>query len=206
VKRLLTFILTAAAIGLTACNSSPAETSESSVDPSEQASSSANDPEPDLDPLADVQTFEGLTNGHKGFDELPLIYEQNPPVGGDHLAPPFWQNCGFYDKPVRDEAAVHSLEHGAVWLTYDPDLPTDQVATLRTKVDGHPFVLVSPRADLPTPVVASAWGKQLTLTGADDPGLDAFIEAFENGPQNPEPGAPCSGGLDITADEEPLEA
>lgn len=68
---------------------------------------------------------------------------------------------------------------------------------------GHPYLLVSPRQDLPTPVVASAWGKQLTLAAADDPGLTAFIDTFENGPQTTEPGSPCSGGLDITA-EEPL--
>ncbi len=186
--------MTSALLALTACGGG---------DPSGTSSSATTNSstEPAGDPLADVQTFEGLASGHKTFADLPLTYAQIPPVGGDHLAQ--WQNCGYYANPVRDEAAVHSVEHGAVWITYQPDLPADQVATLASKVDGHPYVLVSPRDDLPAPVVASAWGKQLAMQSADDPGVDVFIAAFENGPQNPEPGAPCSGGLDITADEPP---
>lgn len=185
---------------MTACSGDgPPETSGSAT----SSAGSRSSTDPSGDPLVDVQTFEGLTNGHTTFAELPLAYAQNPPVGGDHLAPPYWQNCGYYSEPVRDEAAVHSMEHGAVWITYQPDLPADQVATLASKVDGHTYVLVSPRDDLPAPVVASAWGKQLAMQSADDPGVDAFIAAFENGPQNPEPGAPCAGGIDISADEPP---
>jgi hypothetical protein len=52
-------------------------------------------------------------------------YAQTPPVGGEHN--PVWQNCGFYQEPVRDETAVHSLEHGAVWITYSPDIPQDEI-------------------------------------------------------------------------------
>jgi hypothetical protein len=90
--------------------------------------------------------------------EADVDYEQNPPVGGAHN--PVWQNCGYYDQPVRDENAVHSLEHGAVWITYSPDLPQDQVDHLREIAENETYVLVSPRDDLPSPVVASAWGKQ----------------------------------------------
>ncbi len=53
----------------------------------------------------------------------PVFYGQIAPVGGDHG--PVLQNCGFYEEPVRNENAVHSLEHGAVWITYRPDLPVD---------------------------------------------------------------------------------
>jgi hypothetical protein len=55
-------------------------------------------------------------------------------------------------------------------------------------------VLVSPYPDLPAPVVASAWGKQLQLDSANDPRLEQFVSAFREGPQTPEPGAPCTGG------------
>ncbi|MPZ29305.1 MAG: DUF3105 domain-containing protein, partial [Micromonosporaceae bacterium] len=44
------------------------------------------------------------------------------------------------------------------------------------------------------PVVASAWGKQLPLDSADDPRLKEFVRTFAQGPQTPEPGAPCTGG------------
>jgi hypothetical protein len=96
---------------------------------------------------------------------------------------------------VRDENAVHSLEHGAVWITYRPDLPQNQVDQLRDLAQNQTYVLVSPRADLPSPVVASAWGKQLRLQSADDPDLERFIGAFRQGPQTPEQGAACTGGI-----------
>ncbi|MEE8600246.1 DUF3105 domain-containing protein [Euzebya tangerina] len=124
--------------------------------------------------------------------EEEVDYPTTPAAGGPHS--PVWQNCGFYDEPVGEENAVHSLEHGAVWLTFDPDLADDQVSTLQDLAGG--YVLVSPAdEELPSPVVASAWGKQLTLDGADDPRIEAFIRAFEQGPQTPEPGAVCTRGI-----------
>jgi hypothetical protein len=96
---------------------------------------------------------------------------------------------------VRNETAVHTLEHGAVWITYAPDLPAAQVDTIRDLVEGQNCVLASPYEGLPSPVVASAWSKQLRLEDADDPDLEQFIGAFRQGPQTPEPGAACTGGV-----------
>ncbi len=120
-------------------------------------------------------------------------YAQTPPVGGEHN--PVWQNCGFYDEPVANENAVHSLEHGAVWITYSPDLPQDQVEVLRDLANSQTYILVSPYPDLPSPVVASAWGKQLSLESADDPDLERFVRAYRQGPQTPERGAVCTNGI-----------
>ena len=36
-------------------------------------------------------------------------------------------NCGIYDKPVPSERAVHNLEHGAIWITYQPSLPQSEM-------------------------------------------------------------------------------
>jgi hypothetical protein len=145
---------------------------------------------------SDVKTYDvGPAGRHTSGD---VDYKQSPPVGGPHN--PVWQNCGFYDNPVRDENAVHSLEHGAVWITYTPGLPQDQVNELKDIAQRESYVLVSPYPDLPdnTPVVASAWGKQVGLDSADDPDLQSFIQAYEQGPQTPEPGAVCSGGTSAT--------
>ena len=136
-----------------------------------------------------VESFSNLSRNHV---EGTVSYPQNPPVGGDHS--PVWQNCGFYSSPVQNEHAVHSMEHGAVWITYQPDLPSDQVEVLRNLAHEYTYVLVSPYPDLPTPVVASAWGKQLKLDSANDPRLEQFVSAFREGPQTPEPGSPCTGG------------
>ena len=129
--------------------------------------------------------------------EEVVSYPQNPPVGGDHSA--VWQNSGFYDEPVRDENAVHTLEHGAVWITYSPDLPADQKDRIRGLVEAQTCMLASPSEDARSPVVASAWGKQLALEGADSPDLEQFVRAYRLGPDTPEPGAACTGGTSDAA-------
>src|SRR5215208_4666153 len=95
-----------------------------------------------------------------------LDYAQSPPAGGNHN--PVWQTCGFYEEPIRDENAVQSLEHGAVWITYSPDLPQDKVEHLRDLTQNQTYILVSPYPDQDSPVVATAWGKQLPLESASD--------------------------------------
>ncbi|MGH9278207.1 MAG: DUF3105 domain-containing protein [Acidimicrobiales bacterium] len=123
----------------------------------------------------------------------PVDYPQKPPVGGNHA--PMWQNCGFYPVPVPTERAVHSMEHGAVWITYRPSLPDQQARLLRAFAQANPYVLVSRWAEetLPASVVASAWGAQMTADSAADPAVAAFVSIYANGPQTPEKGAPCSG-------------
>ncbi len=141
-------------------------------------------------PIAGVKVIAVPSAGHVEGD---VAYPVQPPVGGPHN--PIWQNCGVYDQPVRDEYAVHSLEHGAVWVTYQPGLPADQITILRRAVKDNPYALLSPHPKAPTPVVASAWGLQLQLESANDPRLIAFLALYSSGPQAPEPGAPCAGSF-----------
>ncbi|MCZ3386834.1 MAG: DUF3105 domain-containing protein, partial [Actinomycetia bacterium] len=101
-----------------------------------------------------------------------------------------WLKCGFYDEPIESEKAVHSLEHGAVWITYDPALPESDVDTLRSRLSEN-YTLLSPYEGQEAPVVASAWNTQLELDGVDDPRLDDFVTEFRQGPQTPEPNASC---------------
>ena len=138
-----------------------------------------------------VQTFSDLTQNHVAGT---VDYPQTPPVGGDHAAT--WQNCGFYSTPIIPEQGVHSMEHGAVWITYDPALPAAEVATLQALAAAEPYLLVSPYPDLPAPVVASSWDKQLRLDGADDPRLADFVAAYAGG--GPEAGGICYGGTTET--------
>jgi len=146
-------------------------------------------------PPGEVETFDvGPAGDHT---EASVDYDQTPPAGGPHN--PVWQNQGFYTEPIHDETAVHTLEHGGVWITYQPDLPQAQKDQIRELVDGQTCVLASPFPDLSSPVVASAWGKQLTLESADSPELERFVQAFRQGPQTPEPGATCTGGVGAPA-------
>lgn len=133
----------------------------------------------------DVERFEGLSRNHTTGR---VRYAQRPPVGGDHHPDP--QPCGLYDAPVPDERAVHSLEHGAVWLTYRPDLPVAQVDRLRAWAPVG-YVLVSPYAGQTDPVVATAWGVQMRLANADEVLLRRFIDSHKLSSGAPEAGGPC---------------
>jgi hypothetical protein len=137
-----------------------------------------------------VKTFD-----YKGAIHVsdPVTYAENPPVGGPHFGQ--WLNCGVYDAPVQNENAVHSMEHGAVWITYRPDLASDQVAELKSDVARETYTVLSPYQGLPSPIVLSAWNNQLQVQSADDPRVNAFLAKFVQGEQTPEPGALCSNGV-----------
>ncbi len=146
-------------------------------------------------PIEGVQEYEDLSAGHVTD---PVDYGTSPPVGGDHST--VWQNCDVYTEPVPNENAVHSLEHGAVWITYSPDLSADQVTALTEKATrGQGYTLVSPYENLESAIVLSAWGVQLSVDDAADPRIDAFLAKHVQGEQTPEPGASCSGGTTDTS-------
>ncbi|MGW7541209.1 DUF3105 domain-containing protein [Streptomyces sp. NPDC054770] len=123
-----------------------------------------------------------------------IKYPMHPPVGGNHN--PVWLNCNgnVYTKAVKDENAVHALEHGAVWVTYTDKAKKSDVDTLAAKVKQTPYSLMSPYPDQTSPIELSAWGHQLSVTSANDPKVGKFFETYVQGKQTPEPGASCTGG------------
>ncbi|WP_427007726.1 DUF3105 domain-containing protein [Pseudarthrobacter sp. H2] len=140
-------------------------------------------------PIDGIQTFADLSRNHV---QNAVAYPQQPGVGGDHA--PAWTNCGVYTEPVSEQRAVHSLEHGAVWITYSPALPAADITGLTALAKDKPYVLLSPDKEQSAPVTATAWGTQLTLQNADDSRIPAFIRVYAQSPNAPEPGAPCAGG------------
>ena len=181
VRAPLLALLAVSTLSITAC-SSAAKSSTSTAESGATTDTVAG--------IEGVQTFAGLGQNHTTD---PVDYPQSPPVGGDH--DPVWQNCGVYDTPIDNGHAVHSLEHGAVWLAYRPDLPADQVAIVAAFATNQSHVLVSPSPGLTEAVVATAWGVQLRLDSVTDPRLAAFVQTYQEGPQSPELGATCSGGF-----------
>ena len=140
-----------------------------------------------------VQTFPDKAAYH---DHVNVVTDPGgalPPTFGAHYAK--WQNCGIYNQPVDLGNALHSMEHGAVWLTYSPSLSAQQVTDLQALVRGHGYVLMSPYEKQTVPVVMTAWGVQLVINSLPDDRIAKFIAYYEKGPQNPEPGAPCSGAV-----------
>jgi hypothetical protein len=142
-------------------------------------------------PIPGVETFEVESASHTTD---PVEYPQDPPAGGPH--DPSWQKCAVYDAPVRAENAVHSQEHGAVWITYQPELEESDREVLANLAEDQPYLLISPYPGLEDPVVASAWGAQLRLDDVNDPRLQAFIDEYAG--NGPERGATCDSGVERT--------
>jgi hypothetical protein len=156
--------------------------------------------DPDRDPAAisvkGVKTFDDITSSHVDGQtvDYDAKYGMNPPAGGEHWSQ--WLNCGVYDQPQQNENAVHVLEHGAIWTTYDPDkVKGDDLKKLRDSLPST-YSLLSPYPDLPAPVVMSGWGVQVQLDGVDDSRISSFLNKYWQAPTVPEPGALCTNGLD----------
>jgi Protein of unknown function (DUF3105) len=126
-----------------------------------------------------------------------IKYPMAPPVGGTHN--PNWQRCAgdVYTAPIASEHAVHSMEHGAVWITYQPNLPKSEVDALAKKVKGHDFTLMSPFEGQDSPISVQTWGYQLKVDKASDPRVDQFIKALRE-VSSKEPGSTCTSGSYIT--------
>ena len=132
-----------------------------------------------------------------------VAYDKTPPFGGPHDNA--WAECNgtVYPNAVRTENMVHSLEHGSVWIAYNPDqVKGKALDTLKAKVEGQPYMLMSPYPNLDKPISLQSWGHQLKLTSADDERIDQFIKSLrQNQYQNPEPGGRCDAqgtGFDVT--------
>jgi hypothetical protein len=138
-----------------------------------------------------VQIFTGLSASHVTGK---VTYNPLPPVGGNHSATVL--NCGVYADSVPNENAVHSLEHSAVWVTYDPKIISGaQLKTLRRAMP-NTYTILSPFTGLPSPIVASAWGAQLKVSQVSDPRIVQFLAKYRESKSAPEPSAPCTGGID----------
>lgn len=138
-----------------------------------------------------VQSYAG---GQHVDRDTQVAYTQSPPFGGAHDA--VWAACNgvVYPQAVRTENLVHSLEHGAIWIAYNPEQVTgDALETLRSKVDGQPYTVMSPYPGLDQPLSLQSWGHQLKLSDTADPRIDQFIAALRlNQYTYPEPGASCN--------------
>ena len=186
-----TVALAVSALLLTACAAGGEGDEASPAAPAGPSAPAADDPV-----VAEPPAIEGLEvlaedPSHEHV-EGPLEYDRLPPLGGEHN--PRWLACDVYDEPLPHELAVHSLEHGAVWLAHAPDLPADQVELLAgLAAEDREYVLVSPEPGLDSRVVAVTWGAALEASSAADPRLAEFVEVYAGGDQGGEAGAPCRG-------------
>ncbi|MDW6063033.1 DUF3105 domain-containing protein [Streptomyces sp. FXJ1.4098] len=144
------------------------------------------------DSVTGEKTWPNLSRNHV---TTSVSYPMTPPAGGDH--DPAWQNCNgdVYNTQIRDENAVHALEHGAVWVTYNDKAARADVTALEAKVAKTPYTLMSPYKNQSSPITLTAWGHQLNVQNASDARVNAFLDKYVQGAQTPEPGAACTGGV-----------
>ncbi|WP_019808200.1 DUF3105 domain-containing protein [Saccharomonospora halophila] len=147
------------------------------------------DPSTDIEGVV-TETYEG------GAHVLPterVAYDRTPPFGGPHDG--VWAACigTVYEQGVRTENMVHSLEHGAVWIAYNPEKVTgEDLETLKLRVEGKPYTMMSPYPGLDSPISLQSWGHQLKVDSVTDERIDQFIAALRRNPNTyPEVGASC---------------
>ncbi|MBA3339975.1 MAG: DUF3105 domain-containing protein [Geodermatophilaceae bacterium] len=120
-------------------------------------------------------------------------YAESPAIGGPHDG--IWADCdgAIYDMQVRAENAVHSLEHGAIWITYNPNISDADLSVLKQYVQDQPYIFMSPYAGLKSLISLQSWNHQLFVDSVDDSRINAFIQVLRQNPaQYPEIGASCT--------------
>jgi hypothetical protein len=181
-------IFAAAIVGVVVARSGHSSSSPQTVD--------ASDPyrQPELPAAKAIKGLTYKVEASHNHVSGTIKYDASPPVGGDHNG--YWADCSgtVYSQPIANENAVHMLEHGAVWITYNAKtLPASQLATLKKLVNGQDGMALSPYPDLKTPISLQAWGYQLFVQKASDPRIQQFISALRyNKKTTPEYGASCS--------------
>ncbi|WP_320781645.1 DUF3105 domain-containing protein [Streptomyces sp. CRN 30] len=143
-------------------------------------------------PIEGVKSWSDLSQNHV---TTAVDYPMTPPVGGDHNQ--IWVNCDkqVYTNQLPNENAVHALEHGAVWITYNDEAAEADVEQLTDKVERTTYTFMSPYEEQSSPITLSAWGHQLNVDSASDARVQTFLDKYVQGEQTPEPGAACTGGL-----------
>ncbi|BAH48648.1 DUF3105 domain-containing protein [Rhodococcus opacus] len=209
-RRRLPWLLAAAAVAVVGAVAIGAYVLTAGSDDARKAhdfAPSADNPDPSLG-IEGIVTVDYPPADHVQAPQR-VAYEESPPFGGAHDQ--YWATCTgiVYPEAIRAENAVHSLEHGAVWVTYDPDhLSADDVTALAAHVDGVPYTLMSPYPGLDSAVSLQSWGHQLRLDDVHDQRIADFLTALRQNPNTyPEPGATCStvrGGFD-PADPPPFD-
>jgi Protein of unknown function (DUF3105) len=141
---------------------------------------------PDIEGLINFGTLSSK-HGQTTASQVVSSSPNFPPVGGDHSGNAL--PCNVYSSPVDSASAIHSLEHGAVWLAYRPDLPADEVAELAALAQRESKVLMSPYSGLEGDVVMTTWSRQLTIDDLPDERVEEFISRYRS--RAPEGGVAC---------------
>lgn len=147
-----------------------------------------------------IETFSDAgVNDHREGD---LTYDEIPPVSGQHA--PSAAACGIHGEQIPDEQYVHSLEHGAVAVFYDPQQVDEQTITgiedLAGSYDGE--TISAPYEGMDQPIYVTSWGERMALGSLDEEAVREYIDTFRG--KGPEPGSECPNTSDDSFDTSAL--
>ncbi|MFN2526839.1 MAG: DUF3105 domain-containing protein [Actinomycetota bacterium] len=114
----------------------------------------------------------------------PQQYESVPPVSGPH--DPGAAPCGVHDTQPTDENFVHTLEHGAVAILYDPTLELEEIQAIEAIVsDFDSHTVSAPYTGMPDPIAVASWSRLMRLETLDEDAVREYIDKYrQNGPED----------------------
>lgn len=155
------------------------------------------------DEIADrVDTYSDAGENDHAAEGETVTYAESPPVSGRHAPGPI--PCGTYGEAVSNEGLVHSLEHGAVYLLYSPDLPPDQIKQLEEIASGYDEnVLSAPyEGEMETPIAVGSWGERMDLEEVDEAAITTYIDTFAGEGPESDTGQTCPSDSEQKFDPE----
>jgi hypothetical protein len=148
-----------------------------------------------------IETFSTAgVNDHTQSETETVEYETSPPVSGRHAQTP--APCGTHAEPIPDEIQLHSLEHGAVGVQFQPDaLKPGEIARIEGIVREYENnVFSAPYPEMEPAIAVTSWGRMMTLDSVDAGAIRKYIAEFGNQPA--EPNAPaCPATQDESYEE-----
>lgn len=162
-------------------------------DGSNEGTDDGSDPPETLPERGDEQYIQDVEQfGSQGTEHVrgEVDYERIPPLSGPHHGGVV--NAGYYEQRQSTEKLVHSLEHGAVVIYYDPDVITEEARSdLQQRASTHTgtwtsvIVVPSIQEEPDAPYTLTAWQHRLRLDEYDSDAVTAFLaEYLGRGPEN----------------------
>lgn len=125
--------------------------------------------------------------------EQPQTYEMTPPVQGFHSSTP--AACGVHATQLVDEELVHSLEHGAVALLFDPRATPEDIKELEALAsEADENVVSAPYEGMEPAFAIASWGERMDLDELDIAAVNEYIDVFAG--KGPEAGRTCPNTVD----------
>lgn len=138
--------------------------------------------------LAPVETDRSIVFPDIGREHVPedinVQYNSNPPTSGPHYSE--WAAEKFYDKEIPDGHMVHNLEHGDIWISYNPRISADIKEQLKKFAGAK--VVITARSKNDSDIAVAAWIRLDTFNiengVLDKTRISDFIKRYANrGPE-----------------------